>query len=295
MEWFANKGQIAQLAAQIIIGVATIGFAGQKAWTDMKDNQYLTAGALLFYALVAIVALSVVFSAMRVVRAASVPKVTLPTKQPSEQVSEIRLLKDRIKELSKENRRVSGLYEQQNNAAIARDAIINARDATIAELREQIELLREQANLSLAPRPFLESVNENGEIKMMVTADRDVCSFRVATLDTATHSLYADAINVRRQAPSEIRFRYRRKALRSDGSIDESEYVGVEEVFSNYAAEMTYEVPLDCSWTDCGSNTYAVRWYVECHRIDMHFKKPYTLRQDPATFRRVLGGDGSRS
>jgi hypothetical protein len=51
LPWFSTKGQIAQLA------LATLGciFAAIKAWPEMKNNQFLSLGALLFYALVGLV------------------------------------------------------------------------------------------------------------------------------------------------------------------------------------------------------------------------------------------------
>jgi hypothetical protein len=52
--WFANRGQILQLVVACIACV----FAGTKAWPEMKQNEFLSAGALLFYALVALVLIS---------------------------------------------------------------------------------------------------------------------------------------------------------------------------------------------------------------------------------------------
>ena len=50
-EWFANKGQI----IQIILGAIACIIAGIKGWPDMRRNNLFSAGALLFYLLIAIV------------------------------------------------------------------------------------------------------------------------------------------------------------------------------------------------------------------------------------------------
>ncbi len=54
-QWFANKGQIVQT---LLTGLGCV-FAAIKAWPEMKSNEFLSLGALLFYALVGLTILSV--------------------------------------------------------------------------------------------------------------------------------------------------------------------------------------------------------------------------------------------
>ena len=55
MPWFSTKLQIAQTSFTALACI----FGGIKAWPEMKGNQYLSIGALLFYVLVALVLASV--------------------------------------------------------------------------------------------------------------------------------------------------------------------------------------------------------------------------------------------
>ena len=53
--WFANKGQATQAIAAIVACV----FAGIKAWPDMRSDQLMSIGSILFFLLVVIVVVSV--------------------------------------------------------------------------------------------------------------------------------------------------------------------------------------------------------------------------------------------
>jgi hypothetical protein len=44
-KWFANRGQIIQTAATL----CSVVLSGTKAWPDMKNNEYFSTGAILFY------------------------------------------------------------------------------------------------------------------------------------------------------------------------------------------------------------------------------------------------------
>ena len=46
--WFTNKGQLIQIALATLSCI----FAGAKAWPDLKGNDFLSIGALLFYSIV---------------------------------------------------------------------------------------------------------------------------------------------------------------------------------------------------------------------------------------------------
>ena len=70
LPWFSTKGQIAQVA----FAAAACVFAGFKAWPEMKQNEYLSTGALLFYSLVGLVVASIVMLA-RAVRTAARPQI----------------------------------------------------------------------------------------------------------------------------------------------------------------------------------------------------------------------------
>ena len=59
-KWFANRGQIIQTAFNALACV----FSAVKAWPDMRTNELLSAGALLFYALVGLL----IYSGLRLVR-----------------------------------------------------------------------------------------------------------------------------------------------------------------------------------------------------------------------------------
>src|SRR5579862_8146628 len=52
--WFSTKGQI----VQVVLAALGCFFAGVKAWPDMKNNDLLSSGAILFYVLVTVVVLS---------------------------------------------------------------------------------------------------------------------------------------------------------------------------------------------------------------------------------------------
>jgi hypothetical protein len=54
--WFTSKGQVIQVAAAIVGCI----FAGVKAWPDVRSNEFLTLGAILFYVLVSLVVVSIV-------------------------------------------------------------------------------------------------------------------------------------------------------------------------------------------------------------------------------------------
>jgi len=51
LPWFSTKGQVIDLLLKMLLAV----LAGFDAWPKMKQNEFLSAGALLFYALVAVV------------------------------------------------------------------------------------------------------------------------------------------------------------------------------------------------------------------------------------------------
>jgi hypothetical protein len=51
MPWFTTKGQICQL----LVTFSALCLAGFKAWPDMRASAYFTGGAILFYALIALV------------------------------------------------------------------------------------------------------------------------------------------------------------------------------------------------------------------------------------------------
>lgn len=53
--WFANKGQIIQMA----VAVMALILGAIREWPTLKDNEFLSAGALLFYALVGLVVISI--------------------------------------------------------------------------------------------------------------------------------------------------------------------------------------------------------------------------------------------
>jgi hypothetical protein len=54
MVWFANKGQI----IQIILTLAALVLAGKKEFSEMSENNFFSAGAILFYLLVMLVLVS---------------------------------------------------------------------------------------------------------------------------------------------------------------------------------------------------------------------------------------------
>lgn len=66
LPWFSSKGQIADLVLKILLAV----LAGKNAWPQMKQNEFLSAGALLFYGLVAtvLISLGILLSAIRKIR-----------------------------------------------------------------------------------------------------------------------------------------------------------------------------------------------------------------------------------
>jgi len=66
--WFTNRGQI----IQTVLTAIGLVIAGKNAWPDMKGNEYLSGGAILFYVLVA----SVIYSIGRLVRALFFSKTT---------------------------------------------------------------------------------------------------------------------------------------------------------------------------------------------------------------------------
>jgi hypothetical protein len=51
MLWIANRGQL----IQIVLAAASCIFAGIKVWPELRGNQFLSLGAILFYVLVALV------------------------------------------------------------------------------------------------------------------------------------------------------------------------------------------------------------------------------------------------
>ncbi len=51
MPWFSTKGQIGQLFLAILACI----FGGIKAWPEMKSNEFLSLGSLLFYTLIGLV------------------------------------------------------------------------------------------------------------------------------------------------------------------------------------------------------------------------------------------------
>jgi hypothetical protein len=66
LPWFSTKGQIADLALKTLLAV----LAGKTAWPEMKQNEFLSAGALLFYGLIlaVLVSLGIVLNAIRKAR-----------------------------------------------------------------------------------------------------------------------------------------------------------------------------------------------------------------------------------
>lgn len=66
LPWFSTRGQAVDLAIKIALAV----LAGINAWHEMKNNEFLSIGALLFYGLVVIVLISlgVVLKAIRKTR-----------------------------------------------------------------------------------------------------------------------------------------------------------------------------------------------------------------------------------
>jgi hypothetical protein len=76
-KWFANRGQFIQT---ILAGIAVI-VGGVNAWPRIKGNQVLSAGAILFYLLIAIMLLSIwllVRSAASRVVLTSIPPHSMP-------------------------------------------------------------------------------------------------------------------------------------------------------------------------------------------------------------------------
>lgn len=63
MPWFTTKGQICHL----FFTFAALCLAGYRAWPDMKASEYFSGGAILFYALIALVvgAVAQLISAVR--------------------------------------------------------------------------------------------------------------------------------------------------------------------------------------------------------------------------------------
>jgi len=51
MSWIANKGQV----IQIVLAAASCLVAGIKAWPELKGNEFLSLGAILFYAVALLV------------------------------------------------------------------------------------------------------------------------------------------------------------------------------------------------------------------------------------------------
>jgi hypothetical protein len=56
MDWFANKGQVIQIA----LAAATLSVAAVKAYPDFRNNNLLSAGTLLFWLSLSLVAVSII-------------------------------------------------------------------------------------------------------------------------------------------------------------------------------------------------------------------------------------------
>ena len=82
MAWFSNRGQI----LQIVIATVSCAFAGVRAWPEMKTNQLLSPGAILFYMLAGLLVALVVHAAATF--SAAPAGVAMPQSQSPEHRSE---------------------------------------------------------------------------------------------------------------------------------------------------------------------------------------------------------------
>jgi hypothetical protein len=68
-QWFANRGQILQLAATMFFGTVAAILSAKRAWPDLSASQYFTGGTVLFYALTGLMVATVLYGVRQIQRA----------------------------------------------------------------------------------------------------------------------------------------------------------------------------------------------------------------------------------